>query len=308
MESNQNGAVNKKVYIGVIMLLLLLNAFTVYLFETTDKDKTAITTEKLALQRDFKNISDTLDVKRNEIEQFKGRNADLDKIILAKQDAIDHQKKEIATLFAQNKLTVQQLVQARGMIAQYQASIADLNKQINDLTAQNQQLTTQNEQLTAYLGSEKQNSYALAEQNKMLSQKVEVGSILQISKVNVEAVKKRPILGEVHARRAKAVQDLKISFETGTNKVLDKGPLSLYVRIINPKGETIAIADQGSGTITAADNAEPVQYSKKADIDYDQTNKKVVMYWNQQIHDPGVYKVQVYQKGYVVGEGSVKLI
>jgi hypothetical protein len=61
--------------------------------------------------------------------------------------------------------------------------------------------------------------------------------------------------------------------------VLDPGNLSLYVRIINPKGETIAVTDKGSGTIATADSDNPVQYSKKADIDWDQKGKKVVLYW-----------------------------
>ena len=132
--------------------------------------------------------------------------------------------------------------------------------------------------------------------------------MLQLSKVDVEAIKMRHNGKEVQVKRVKAAEELKISFETGKNKVLDPGTLSLYVRIINPKGETISVTDQGSGMISLADSPNPVQYSKKADIDWDQNNKKVIVYWGQNITDPGTYKVQVYQKGYMVGEGAVKLI
>jgi hypothetical protein len=45
-----------------------------------------------------------------------------------------------------------------------------------------------------------------------------------------------------------SIDYLKISFATGENKVLEPGNLALYLRIINPKGETITAADQGSGT------------------------------------------------------------
>ena len=308
MESKPTtGAVNKKVYIGAIVALLLINVFTIYLYESTDKDRSEITTQKTALQNDFKNLSDTLDVKRYQLEQFKGKNAELDKAIAEKQDMIDQEKKQIASLFAQNKLTAGELSRAKGMIAQYQASIADMTTQITNLTAQNEQLNNDKTQLTADLGTERQTTSQLSEQNKTLSHKVEVGSMLQIARVDVEAIKNRPVLGEGRAKRAKATDDLKITFETGANKVLDKGPVSLYVRIINPKGETISVADQGSGTITAAETATPIQYSTKKDLDWDQTNKKVVLYWNQHISDPGVYKVEVYQNGYVVGQGAVKL-
>jgi len=125
--------------------------------------------------------------------------------------------------------------------------------------------------------------------------------------LDVEAVKRKNNGKEVSVKRAKVAQSLKISFETGENKVLDPGPVSLYVRIINPKGETIAVSDQGSGAIASALTPEPVQFTKRADFDYDQNNKKVIVYWSQNISDPGLYRVEVYQNGYVVGQGQVKL-
>ena len=72
----------------------------------------------------------------------------------------------------------------------------------------------------------------------------------------------------------------------------------LILRIIHPKGETISVADQGSGTLKLAESGQEVQYSKKADIDYAQANKKVSIYWSQNITSPGTYKVEVYQIGF----------
>jgi hypothetical protein len=258
--------------------------------------------------KEFKNLSDTLDVKKVALDQYIGQNAEQDKTIAANQLLIDQEKKQIATLLHKGNLTAAELAKAKGMIAMYEATIADMTKQINDLTAENHALSNQNQELASTLDQERVNTAHLTDVNKGLSQKVEAGSLLQLAKVDVEAIKKRHNGKEVPVKRAKAAEELKISFETGGNKVLDPGPMSLYVRIINPKGETIAIADQGSGIIPTADSQNPVQYSKKADIDWDQKSKKVVVYWDQNITDPGTYTVQVYQKGYVVGEGAVKLI
>jgi cell division protein FtsB len=308
MESNEKGTVSKKIYFATIVLLLLLNCGTLYLLYNTSEQKTDVTTQKVALERDFKNLSDTLDVKRTAIEQYVGQNAALDKTIADNQAMIDREKKDISSLLHKNNLTTAELSKAKGMIAMYEASIADMTRQISDLTAQNHELDNQNHDLTASLNDERNTSAQLSEQNKGLSKKVEAGSLLQLANVDVEAVRTRHSGKEVHVKRVKAAEELKISFETGQNKVLDPGTLSLYVRIINPKGETIAVADQGSGTIPTADSENPVQYTKKADIDYNQANKKVVLYWGQDIKDPGTYKVQVYQKGYMVGQGAVKLI
>jgi hypothetical protein len=308
MESNEKSAVSKRVYFATIVLLILINCGTIYLLYSTSSEKTDVTTQKVALEKDFKSLSDTLDVKKAEIDQYIGRNADLDKTIAENQSLIDQEKKQITGLLHKNNLTAAELSKAKGMIAMYEASIADMTKRISDLTAENQALNNQNTELAQTLDVERVNSAHLSDINKNLSQKVEAGSLLQLAKVDVEAIKKRHNGKEVPVRRVKAAEELKISFETGGNKVLDPGTLSLYVRIINPKGETIALADQGSGTIPTADSPQPVQYTKKADIDWDQKSKKVVVYWGQNISDPGTYKVQVYQKGYVVGEGAVKLI
>ncbi len=305
METNQ-GEGNKKLYIGIIVLLLLLNCGTLYLYLTTNKAKTDLGEQKVALENDFKALSDTLDSKKMELEQFKGKNAELDAEIVAKQEEIDNQKKTIAGLFAKGKMTGKELVAAKAKIAEFEASVGDLKKRIEELTEQNTQLTNQNQQLSTDLSSEKQTTSKLSEQNQGLSKKVELGSLLQLKNLEVVAIKKKSNGKEVTVNRVKQLESLRIAFETGENKVLDAGNLSLYVRIINPKGETISVADQGSGTLKLADGQD-VQYSKKADFDYAQSNKKISVYWSQNITSPGTYKVEVYQSGYAIGLGQVEL-
>lgn len=308
MESNQKGTVSKKVFYSAIVLLVLLNIGTAYVLYNTDTEKKSVTAQKVSLEKEFKNISDTLDAKRAELTAYMGKNAELDSKIREDQEMIDHEKAQIAEMVRKGNLTSGELAKARQMISKYEASIKDLNDQIAALNTKNEELTNQNTDLTKNLDAERVTTAQLSDQNKGLAKKVELGSLLQISKVDVEAIKKRHSGKEVPVKRVKAAEELKITFETGNNKVLDPGNLDLYVRIINPKGETVAQQDKGSGTIATAESDNPVQYSKKADIDWDQKSKKVIMYWEQHLQDPGTYKVQVYQKGYVVGEGELKLI
>ena len=308
METNQQqtGSSKRKLYISIIVAFLLINGVSLYFVFSESKEKTDVLSEKTELQNNFKSLSDSLDVRNQRIDQYIGKNAELDKSIAEKQDLLNHEKQQIAGLLSKNKMTAAELAKAKGLMAQYQASISDLQGQVDQLTKQNQQLAQANSQLSTDLTSERQTTSQLSEQNKGLSKKVEVGSLFQVAKVDVEAIKTRNNGKEVAVKKAKVAEQLKISFETGENKVLDPGQVSLYVRIINPKGETIAIADQGSGTIQC-ESPEPCQYTKKTDIEYDQTNKKVVLYWGQNIKDPGTYKVELYQSGHVIGQGAVTL-
>jgi predicted RNase H-like nuclease (RuvC/YqgF family) len=309
METNQNSSGTKKLLVSALIALALVNAVTLYFMFSEKKEKQEVTAQKDNVEQDYKNISDTLDAKRDEIGKLRGQNADMDKQVTEKQAMIDAEKSSLDSLYGSNKLTATELNRARRMITTYEVSIASLQKQVAEYEVKTQVLTQKTEQLSTDLNCEKETTSQLTDENQGLSKKVDAGSYFQIAKVDVEAVKKKHDGKEVAVDKAKAAESLKISFETGVNKVLDPGKVCLYVRIINPKGETIAINEQGSGIIPTADEtAKPIEYTKKADINWTQSNKKIVMYWNRYIKDPGVYRVEVYQSGKVVGHGAVHLI
>ncbi len=308
METNEKSTVSKKAFTATVIVLLLLNGATLYFYMDSRNQKQTVTSEKTALQSQFNDLSDTYNAKIQELEQFKGRTAALDKEIAATQAELEKNKQQLSSLFSKNKLSQRELAKAQKLIEDYQVSISDMTAKVEQLSKQNESLTASVTQLTTDLTAERTTTSKLTETNQGLAKKVEVGSLLPIANLDVEAIKKRNNGKEVEVKRVKAAESLKISFETGANKVIDAGPVSLYVRIINPKGETIAVADQGSGTIAAAGNAEEVKFTRKADFTYDQVNKKVVVYWSQNIKDAGTYKVEVYQNGYVIGQGQVTLV
>lgn len=306
MEDNQNAG-NKKIYVAIIVLLLLINGVALYLLYTENKAKKDLGDQKMALENEFKSLSDTLDSKKMELEQYKGKNAELDSLIIAKQEEIDNQKKTISGLFAKGKMNAKELEKARTMITEFEASIAEMQKKVDELSKQNQELTAQNQQLSTDLNAEKQNVSTLSEQNKGLSKKVELGSLLQLRNVEIVGTtgKKNKKGEDITINKGKKTTQLRISFETGENKVLEPGPLTLHIRVLNPKGETISVADQGSGSIKLAETGETVQFTKQADFDWTQSNKKLVVYWSSNVSDAGTYKVEVYQSGYLVGQGAV---
>jgi predicted nucleic acid-binding Zn-ribbon protein len=306
MENNQGGG-NKKVYVAIILLLLLINGVALYLLYSENKAKKDLGDQKIALEHDFKNLTDTLDAKKVELEQFKGKNVELDSMITAKQTEIETQKKTIAGLFAKGKMNKKELDEAKAKIAQYEASIADLQKKVEELTQKNQQLTSQNQQLTTDLTTEKQTTAALNQDLAVKNKKVELGSLLPVRNIEVLGIATKKNGKEVTEKKAKKTEGIKVSFQTGDNKVLEAGNVSIYLRIINPKGETISVVDKGSGTIKAADSGETIQYTKKLDFDYAQTNKGVSYTWALDNKDAGTYKVELYQSGYLIGKGELQL-
>jgi peptidoglycan hydrolase CwlO-like protein len=313
METNQTTAGNKKVFIAAIIVLAIMNATTGYFLFSENHNKKELAVQKAKVEQNYSNlegeyhtVTASLDAASVEIGQLKGKNTELDKIITEKQEMIDQTKKDLDESYAKNTLTSIALNKARTMITRYESSIAELQKKVDEFTEENHHLTAKNEKLNTDLECEKETTTELTTKTQDLSQKLETASYLNIPNVEVAAVKKNLRGNEVTTSKAKAAESLKISFETGVNKALEPGKLSLFVRIINPKGETIAVKEQGSGVITA-ENEKTVQYTKKADINYNQKNKQVVMYWARYIETPGTYRVEVYQGGKVVGRGAVRL-
>lgn len=306
MEQTNQGGGNKK-YIVAIVLLLLINVGLIYQLWRENKDKNDLTVQKTELETEFKNLNDTLETKRLEIEALIENGNIQDSTILAQRDELEAKQQEIQRMLSSGKMTKNELAKAQKLISQYEASIAELQKRVEELNAKNQQLTNENQQLSTDLSAQKEANETMSKDLAVKSKKVELGSLLQPRNIVVEGVEKKKNGKEVVVKRVKSTQSLRVTFETGENKVLEPGNLSLYLRIMNPKGETISVTDQGSGSFTLTESGETMQFTKKADFDWSQTNKKIVVYWGQNIKDAGTYKVEIYQSGYLIGKGSVEL-
>src|SRR5262249_28643443 len=155
----------------------ILNLIMVFLLISENKANTDLGNQKASLEQNVKTLNDTLDSKRMQLEQFRGKNAELDSLVNAQEGEIDKQKKEIAGIRAKGKMTSAELAKAKEMISKDEASIADLQKKVDELDKKNKELTSQNQQLSTDLSTEKQTSAQLNEQNKGLSQKVAIGSL-----------------------------------------------------------------------------------------------------------------------------------
>jgi len=307
MKTNQEDSRKKKTLVAVIIALLLIAFIIFYFISSEKKEQLATAAEKSALDSTFRSLTDTLNARNADIDKYKSLGAHLDSAISANQKIIDGEKKQISDLLHNEKMTVEQLAQVDTIMASYQASITDLQKQISGLAAENQQLTSDNDVLICDIDSVKKAAAQLAEQNRKLAGKVVLGSLLQLNDLKIEGVKKRNNGKEAVVKNFKATESLRVSFETGNNKSLSPGALALYIKITNPKGETIYLPNYGSGSIELAKDGSSMQYTREADIDWNQTNKKVIVYWTQNINSPGVYSAEVYQSGYPIGSAEVKL-
>jgi hypothetical protein len=140
-----------------------------------------------------------------------------------------------------------------------------------------------------------------------LGEKFVQGSLLETQNLEITGVKYKKNGKEVTTSKVNKLEQLRICFETGDNSVIEPGTVELLVRIINPSGVTIVVESMGSGIFDEKSSGEEMQYTKSIEFEYENTNKRICVYWSEQVYEEGVYQVEVYQSGMLIGQGSVEL-
>ncbi len=108
--------------------------------------------------------------------------------------------------------------------------------------------------------------------------------------------------------RAKKVDRLSVCFRTEANEVAPQGEETFYLRIIDPSGSPLSVDERGSGVAQNKRSDEEFRYTTVATCDYSNEETDVCGTWEPgQNFAKGKYKVEVYNKGYLVGTGSFNL-
>lgn len=296
----------RTLYLLFIFILLLTNVVAGYYWWNSNKDVEKITVEKSELQTEYMQVQQELNTQMAALEEMKGQNAELDAIIKVREQELKDQQAKITKLFKEKNFSASDLKKAKDMISSLQQQNADFMKKIDDLNIQNQVLTEEKELLETDLTGQKEINTALEEKNKKLGSKVELGSLLRADELTVTGIFVKNSGAEKDIDKIKKIEKLKVCYQTGNNAVRETGKVNMYMRIITPSGTTLYNEANGSGTLTSKEGEE-IRYSKKADFDFDGSNKNVCIYWTQALTEQGNYKAMIYQDGFLVGETTVEL-
>lgn len=309
MTENQSSGNNvNKILIGLVILLALGCAFFAYKAYTPKNSVEYITLkdekEKTDVQYEttMKNLTET----SAQLETMKGKNAELDALIAEREEKIGALTSQLTAINSKAKKSDSDRAKMQKIIDELQKQNADYIAQINTLIEEKKILTEKNIKLETDLSQEKETTKQLSSEKEFLSGKFELGKLLQTNNIIATGIKAKGNGKEIETNKINRLDKIKVCFETGANKVLDAGPVTLYMRLIGPNGTTITQEAMGSGTTKLQDGTE-VQYTKSVDFDYQNNSKKICVYWSQNLYTEGKYKAEVYQSGYKIGETSFVL-
>ncbi len=258
-----------------------------------------------------------------QLDELKDENDELYDRIEEQKEALRKEKSKINRLISRGDLSAQELADAQQMISGFQAQISGYVAEIDQLKAQNSTLTAETvtlkeekagletvietkEEEKAVLSREKED---LESEKKVLSSKVAIGQLLKANYITAKAFKLKGGTVEKEVKKAKAADRLKVCFQVIENKITPTGENTLHMRIINPRGETIAVDSQGSGSFMNEDSGETIRYTKAKTINYVNMAEDLCLNWDIGDVDltAGVYNVEVYNKGYLAGKNTFEL-
>jgi hypothetical protein len=299
-ESQEQGP-KKGIVIIVITILLGTNGLLLWqFFEKKSSldiaNQTIITTsaEKDALQIQLNQV-------KAEYEKTKAENTNLEGQLAEKDVEIKAKVAEIQKLIAVGGPA--QIAKAKAELSKLKELNAVYVNQIDSLNRVNAQLTTENQNLNSNLTAEKSKVQNLSSENTKLASKIAAGSILKAFNLQTEGVRYKSSGKEVLTNKAKQVQRIRTKFMLGENRVVERGRVDIYVRVLGPDGAVMSTTQE---TFTA--NNQSLVYTSRETVDYDNSDKEVEAVWAKGSEfSKGKYNIELYHNGVLIGKSSIEL-
>lgn len=291
--SNRNSKIN---WFGLLMILLLIGALCVTLFQVTslklDVDSVKAENEQLQLTNEQLQLANEYEAINSQFAQYEDQVLRLEgDTIVAKYNAaktkieqlineLNSEKKKSQSRINQLQNEISTL---KGLLRHYIAQVDSLGKENAGLRAENEEIKSQNQQLSSRVEE-------VSKTNATLSERISLAEKLNISGLSLTPLKKN---GKTEKNVTKARQ-LMVTFTITQNNSTPVGNKTIYLRITSPEGTLL-----GNGGSFTFDGSN-VPCTAKKDIEYTgEEMPGVKIYWDVNTAlTPGDYTVELFADNY----------
>lgn len=292
-ENTTENGTNQKLKITVIILAVVAALLIiVFVFVWLDRqsmikdlvvDKEELTQELVTMQSEYSILSSNNDSLSSELDKEKMK--------------VDQLLERIKKTDASN----------RSMIRKYEKELGTLRSIMKHYIIQIDSLNTLNVQLkkdAAIARAEAKKSNAkfeeLSKTTDEYAKLVEKGSTIKGRSVSVVAIN----ASNKETERSSRVEKLKTCLYLIENNIAPKGPTTLYLRVKGPDG--ILMTNDSQRIFNMA--GDQMIYTESREVDYQGSEIEVCIYFKSaQGFTKGVYTVEVYSTGGLLGEGDILL-
>lgn len=285
-EGGGKSLVGYKIVISILVVLLAaLSVFSFYLLR-----------EK---QQNYK----MLEGERDSIQSDLGR-------LIADYDNLQYQNDTMTVYLEQANEIVEQLKNERNLnyakLREYEKEVGTLRsimktylRQIDSLNKVTHSLGNENTALKRQITEINQRAEMAEEKAEELGNKVRQGAMLYARSINLVGLNKK---GK-SVTRVKQAEQLRVDFTLAANNLTEAGNREVYVRITAPDGYLLSTG----GTPSFAYEGGTLNYSASREVDYENEDLSVSIFYSGSGFVAGTYKIEVYTDGLLVGSGDVTL-
>jgi regulator of replication initiation timing len=188
--------------------------------------------------------------------------------------------------------------------------ISELNVKITDYLKENDVLKQNNIKLTeekTSLQMDKNQLVQVLDSTRVEKSKaddvIDLGSTLVISNIGIQGLNVKGKKTDV----AEKIHKLKFSFVINENRISSSGKKTIYFVLVNPFGKEVSI-DGVSEVLSTKQHGQKL-FTGKKQLDYSQglIQKAEFDVEMSKVFVDGIYKVQIYENGLLVGESRLVL-
>ena len=225
----------------------------------------------------------------------------------SKNSEVANMKSRIQNLLNKQNRTAADLAEAKRLINELNSKISSYVQEVEVLKGENLQLKTEKQEITTQKEALQVQYDQTTAEKKVVEEKLDVASTLNASNINIVTIDERRNGKEKEKDVAKRVDKIRLTFNV-TNRVGEDGTKDVFVVITDPTGQVVSNEALGSGRFTTREEGERV-FTKKTSVSFvaGKTTPISIEWKPGTKFAEGVYKVEVYNNGFKIGEGAKTL-
>lgn len=269
--------------IVIIILAVILVAVSGLYFYQSHQLK-----QDFAIERDT--LTNRLLAVRTDLDGLKTENDSLNYTIVLERERTDSVMEALMKERSMTRATIRRYEKELGTL---RTVLSGYVHQIDSLNTLNRKLITENVGIKRQITSERLRADMAEEKAQDMSVKIRQGSRVLAREIRLIPLNNN----DKEVTRIARAARLRVDFVLSANALTDPGNRPVYVRLTGPDGYVVANPSQATFTF----EGEPLIYTAMREVDYQNEDLGVGIYYNGNDLQAGKYKVDIYMDGMLIG-------
>lgn len=269
--------------IVIVLLVIVLGGLSAIYFRQVN-----IIKKEFAVERDT--LTSRLSAVRSDFANLKTENDSISYNLGVERDRVDSL---IEQLQSERRLSYAKIRKYENQLAGMRKVMQNYVHQIDSLNTLNRRLINENRTYKKEVESHRLRAEVAEERAEELGTKVRIGSVVRARDIRLVPLS----ANDREVTRTKQAKRLRVDFTLSANELTNPGQRPVYVRITSPDGYVMANAESATFTY----EGDKLIYSATREVDYQNQDLAVGVYYNGDGITGGQYLVEIYMDGNMIG-------